>query len=212
MRKIFKDNSGVVIVEASIVFPIMLFVILMMIYMGNVYYQQAKLNSIVDIAAIKGAAYCADPMLDDIEKAGSVPKTNNDVQPYRYLFGVSDVESKMQKYVEDQYKNAGDGFFGSMAPIPSTIICDATFNNSVIMYSFTVEATYDIKVPLRFMGTEAPTIVSLSAKATAPVNDNGEFINNLNMALDYYESSGLSKKVSAVTDKIKDFFSKFGKN
>ena len=212
MKKILNDNSGVVIVEASIVFPITLFVILMMLYMGNIYYQQAKLNSVVDIAAIKGASYCADPMLDDIEKAGSVPKTNNDVQPYRYLFGVSDVESKMQKYVEDQYKNAGDGFFGSMAPIPSTIICDATFNNSVIMYSFTVEATYDIKVPLRFMGTEAPTIVSLSAKATAPVNDNGEFINNLDMALDYYESSGLSKKVSAVTDKIKDFFSKFGKN
>lgn len=212
MKKILNDNSGVVIVEASIVFPIMLFVILMMLYMGNIYYQQAKLNSVVDVAAIKGAAYCADPMLDDIEKRGSVPKTNNDVQPYRYLFGVSDVESKMQKYVIDQYKNAGDGFFDSMAPVASTINCEANFNNSVIMYSFTVEATYDIKVPLRFMGTEAPTIVSLSAKATAPVNDNGEFINNLDMALDYYESSGLSKKVSAVTDKIKDFFSKFGKN
>lgn len=210
MKKIFKDNNGVLIVEASIVFPIMLFVILMMLYMGNVYYQQAKLSSIVDMAAIKGAAYCADPMLDDIEKAGNVPTTNNDIQPYRYLFGVSDVESKMKKYVTDQYKTAGDGFFGSMAP--TSITCDANFNNSVVMYSFTVEATYDIKVPLRFMGTEAPTIVSLSAKATAPVNDNGEFINNLDMALDYYESSGMSKKVSAVTDKIKDFFSKFGKN
>lgn len=210
MKKIFKDNNGVLIVEASIVFPIMLFVILMMLYMGNVYYQQAKLSSIVDMAAIKGAAYCADPMLDDIEKAGNVPTTNNDIQPYRYLFGVSDVESKMKKYVTDQYKTAGDGFFGSMAPV--SITCDANFNNSVVMYSFTVEATYDIKVPLRFMGTEAPTIVSLSAKATAPVNDNGEFINNLDMALDYYESSGMSKKVSAVTDKIKDFFSKFGKD
>ena len=210
MRKIFKNDSGVVIVEASIVFPIMLFVILMMLYMGNVYYQQAKLNAIVDIAAIKGAAYCADPMLDDIESAKSVPKTNNDVQPYRYLFGVSDVESKMQKYVKDQYRTSGDGFFGSMAPV--SISCDATFNNSIIMYSFTVEATYDIKVPLRFMGTEAPTIVSLSAKATAPVNDNSEFIKNLDMALDYYESSGLSQKVSAATDKIKEFFNKFGKD
>lgn len=210
MKKIFKDKSGVLIVEASIVFPIMLFVILMMLYMGNVYYQQAKLNSIVDVAAIKGAAYCADPMLDDIENMGSVPKTYNDIQPYRYLFGVSDVESKMQDYVIEQYGSTGDGFFGSMAP--TSITCDANFNNSVVMYSFTVEATYNIKVPLRFMGTEAPTIVSLSAKATAPVNDNGEFINNLDMALDYYESSGLSEKVSAAADKISGFFSKFGKN
>lgn len=210
MKKILKNNSGVVIVEASIVFPIMLFVILMLLYMGNVYYQQANLNSIVDIAAIKGAAYCADPMLDSIEGTGSVPKSSNDIQPYRYLFGVSDVESKMQRYVEEQYGSAGNGFFGSMAP--SSVTCNAKFNNSVIMYSFTVEATYDIKVPLRFMGTEAPTIVSLSSKATAPVNDNGEFINNLDMAIDYYESSGLKDKVSTVTDKIKDFFNKFGRN
>ncbi len=209
MKKILKEN-GAVIVEASIVFPIMLFVLLLMLYMGNVYYQQAKLNAIVDIAAVKGAAYCADPMLDNIEAAGSVPTTNNDIQPYRYLFGVSDIETKMQKYVTNQYKTAGDGFFGSMAP--SSISCEANFNNSVIMYSFTVEATYDIKVPLRFMGTEAPKIVSLSAKATAPVNDNGEFINNLDMALDYYESSGLSQKVSAAADKIKGFFDKFGKD
>ena len=209
MKKILNEN-GTVIVEASIVFPIMLFVLLLMLYMGNVYYQQAKLNAIVDIAAVKGAAYCADPMLDNIEAAGSVPTTNNDIQPYRYLFGVSDIETKMQKYVTNQYKTAGDGFFGSMAP--SSISCEANFNNSVIMYSFTVEATYDIKVPLRFMGTEAPKIVSLSAKATAPVNDNGEFINNLDMALDYYESSGLSQKVSAAADKIKGFFDKFGKD
>lgn len=210
MKKIFNENSGVLIVEASIVFPIMLFVIFMMLYMGNVYYQQAKLNSVVDMAAVKGAAYCADPMLDDIEKAGGVPKTNNDIQPYRYLFGVSDIESKMKKYVTEQYETAGDGFFGSMAP--TSVTCDAKFNNSIVMYSFTVEATYNIKVPLRFMGTEAPTIVSLSAKATAPVNDNGEFINNLDMALDYYESSGMKEKVSSVTNKIKEFFNKFGKS
>lgn len=209
MRKILKDNSGVVIVEATIVFPVMLFAILMLLYMGNVYYQQAKLNAIVDVAAVKGAAYCADPMLDDIESKGSVPTKYNDIQPYRYLFSVSDVESKMQKYVKDQYGSAGDGFFGSMAPV--SISSSAKFNNSVIMYSFTVEATYDIKVPFRFMGTEAPTILSLSAKATAPVNDNGEFINNIDMALDYYESSGLSEKVSSAMDKIKGAFDKFGK-
>lgn len=209
MRKILKDNSGVVIIEATIVFPVMLFAILMLLYMGNVYYQQAKLNAIVDVASVKGAAYCADPMLDDIESKGSVPTKYNDIQPYRYLFSVSDVESKIQKYVKEQYSSAGDGFFGSMAPV--SISSSAKFNNSVIMYSFTVEATYDIKVPFRFMGTEAPTILSLSAKATAPVNDNGEFINNIDMALDYYESSGLSKKVSSAMDKIKGAFDKFGK-
>lgn len=210
MNKKMRKDSGMVIVEATFVFPIMLFAILLMIYMGNVYYQQAKLNAIVDIAAVKGAAYCADPMLDDIEKSGSVPTKYNDIQPYRYLFGLSDIETKMEKYVRTQFDKAGDGFFGSMAP--KSVSCVANFNNSVVMYSFTVEATYKVTVPLRFMGTEPPTILRLTAKATAPVNDNGEFINNIDMALDYYESSGLSKKINAVTDKISGFFAKFGKS
>ena len=210
MKKILKDNSGVMIVEATFVFPIMLFAVLMLLFMGNVYYQQAKLNAIVDRAAIKGAAYCADPMLDDIESAGSVPTEYNDIKPYRYLFGVSDVETKIKDYVTEQYNSSGDGFFGSMAP--KNVSCSTKFNNSVIMYSFTVETSYDILVPFRLMGTEPPKIVSLSARATAPVNDNAEFINNLDMALDYYESSGLQKKVSAAMDKIKEFFNKFGKH
>ncbi len=210
MKKFLKKENGVVIVEAAIVFPIMIFTVLMMIYMGNIYFQQAKLNAIVDMAAIKGAAYCADPMLQKIEKNQSVPKSNNDIQPYRYLFGLSDVETTIEKYVSSEFTTSGDGFFGGMNP--RNIDCTAKFNNNVIMYSFTVEATYSIEVPLRFMGTEPPKLVSLSAKATAPVNDNGEFINNLNMALDYYESTGLEEKVSSATSKIKDFFSKFGKS
>lgn len=209
MKKDTRKDCGMVIVEATFVFPIMLFAILLMLYMGNIYYQQAKLNAIVDIAAVKGAAYCADPMLEDVEKNGNVPTKNNDIQPYRYLFGLSDVESKIEKYVKEQFASSGDGFFGSMAPKTST--CEAKFNNNIVMYSFTVEAFYEVKVPFRFMGTEPPTIVSLSSRATAPVNDNGEFINNLDMALDYYESSGLSQKVSAAASKISEFFGKFGK-
>ena len=203
------SESGVIIVEATFVFPIMLFSVLMLLYMGNVYYQQANLNAIVDIAAVQGAAHCADPMLDDIISNGSVPTEYNDIQPYRYLFGLSDVETKIEDYVTSQFQSAGDGFFGSMAPV--TVDCEATFNNSVVMYSFTVEATYDIRVPFRFMGSDPPIVVSLSSKATAPVSDNAEFINNLDMALDYYESSGLSQKVSAVASKISEFFSVFGK-
>ena len=211
MKKIVNEEQGVVaIIEATIVFPIMFFVIFMLLFMGNIYYQQARLNAVVDVAAVKGAALCADPMLDDIISKGEVPTSNNDIQPYRYIFGVSDIETKIQGEVTDEYNSIGDGFFASMSPLSASINCDAKFNNNIIAYSFTVQATYDIKVPIRFLGAKAPTIVSLSAKATAPVNDNAEFINNLDMAIDYYESSGLKEKVDKATKKIKGFFDTFG--
>lgn len=203
-----KEKGAVVIVEATFVFPIMLFVIFSLLYMGNVYYQQAKLNSVIDRAAIIGAAYAADPFLDEIESAGSVPTSNNDIQPYRYLFGVPDAEKKVNDFVDKNFQRAGDGFFGKMSPINTSY--STKFNNHIVTMSFTVEGSYDIRVPLRFLGTEPPKIVSLSAKATAPITDNAEFINNLNMALDYADSTGLSKKISAVMDKVKSVFS-FGK-
>lgn len=209
MKRAFKDQKGLVIVEAAIVFPVMFFAILMMLFMGNVYYQQAKINSVVDVAAVKGAAHFADPMLDDIEKNGSVPTRYNDIQPYRYLFGMYDLQSNIQEDVKSQIESIGSGFFKSMAPRGVNV--NAKFNNHLLLFSFTVEATYEIKVPFRFMGTEPPKLLSMSAKATAPVSDNGEFINNIDMALDYYESSGAKRLVDNATGKIKEFFNKIGK-
>lgn len=201
-------ESGVLIVEATFVFPIMLFVIFTLLYMGNAYYQQAKLNAVVDRAAIIGAAYAADPFLDDIENLGSVPLKNNDIQPYRYLFGVTDAEKRVKAFIDEEFNTRNDGFFGGMSPV--AVSCKTKFNNYIIMQSFTVEVTYSIKIPLSFMGTEAPPVLDLSAKATAPITDNAEFINNLNMAIDYSDASGLSAKISEKIGKVKDMLS-FGK-
>ena len=70
-----KNESGVVFVEASVVFPVMFLVIFLMIYAGNAYLQKARVEAIVTEIAIDGAAYCADPMSRDVE-AGKIPSVS----------------------------------------------------------------------------------------------------------------------------------------
>lgn len=70
MKKGLRDDRGALIVEATIVFPVCLIVILMLLYLGNVYYQKSRIEAIVVEAALDGAAYCADPLLRAIETNG----------------------------------------------------------------------------------------------------------------------------------------------
>lgn len=53
---ILRDETGAVaIVEATFVFPIMFFVLFFIMMMGNIYYQQARIDDIVSRYAIIGA-------------------------------------------------------------------------------------------------------------------------------------------------------------
>ena len=54
-------------------FPIMFFVLLFLIYMGNMFYMRSQVDAIVAKAAVKAAAYQADPQLKTIMEQGSVP-------------------------------------------------------------------------------------------------------------------------------------------
>ena len=68
IKNSIKDENGLVIVEATIVFPIMFFVLFFIIFIGNMYFEQAKIDSIVSTYAVKGAEYVADPNLYYVDK------------------------------------------------------------------------------------------------------------------------------------------------
>ena len=68
MRDLRKEQErGALTMEASFVFPIMLLIILLMMVLGNAYYQKCRMDQIFNEAAIDGAAYCADPQLVKVE-------------------------------------------------------------------------------------------------------------------------------------------------
>lgn len=204
------DEKGMVIVEASFVFPIMFFVLFFLIFMGNTYFLRSRVDSVVNVVAIKGASLCQDPLLKAISESGSVPLENSDITPYRYVIGGMDsVEKDMNEELTKQIGLIGNGFFTDMSP--QVLDSKVKYDNHIFYYTFTVEVSYKISYPMRFIGSDKPTIVEVSSKAVVPITDTAEFIGNVDMAIDYYESSGVKEKVEEVVGKAKEFIGKFKK-
>ena len=95
LKKWLHKEHGALIIESAFVYPIMFFVLMFLLYMGNMYYLKAKINSVVSQEAITYAARFADPNQEQFDK--TIPTSNQgDTQVtkelYRYLdvFNISD--------------------------------------------------------------------------------------------------------------------------
>jgi len=213
IKKLYKSEKGAVqIVEATFVFPIMFIILFFLIYMGNAYYVKAQVESVVETYAIEGAGYCADPILETIKKTGSVPSLSNlKTQPYRYIFGgMNDIESEIGRKVESEINGKSSSFFRNMKPKLKTSSSNiAKFNNYVVYSTFSVEVEYVVEFPIRFMGADAPPMLTINSRSEVPVNDTAEFIRNTDMVIDLFHGTKIGQSISDVFGKINDFISSF---
>lgn len=210
-RKLNSEN-GMVIIEATFVFPIMFIILFFLIYMGNAFYIKAQIEAVVEEQALTGANYCADPILETIRETGSIPSLNNlQTEPYRYIFGgMSSVESKISNEVEKAIIKKSSSLFNNMNPTittPSSKI--AEFNNYVVYSTFSVEVQYVIKFPISFLGESTPPLLTINSRAEAPVNDTAEFIRNTDMVIDLFHGTKIGQSISDLFGKINDFISGF---
>ena len=203
------DDSGLVIIEATIVFPIMFFVLFFLLFFGNSFYVKSSVNSIVEEAAIKGASLVADPYLATIKSGNSVAKREQ-IKPYRYIFGdMGDIESMISSEVKKDIKKQS-GFFSGMSPtIKSSKGNLAKYNNYVLYSTFSVEVEYSVKFPFRFIFSDKPTVIELSARAETPVGDPAEFIRNTDMVLDMLEGNETFEALKDMFGKVNSFLTSF---
>ena len=186
MKKI-SDNRGTVIVEATFVFPIMFFVIFIMMVAGNAYFQKCRVENLVNKCAIDGAAYCADPLLEKTEEGKSAPSAAKlNVQPYRYITGgMKDIVSNIEERVTKEIKGLSTVFFWGMEPKNKGV--KAKFNNHILYATFSLEVKYEVIIPIRYLFDNENMKMSYSTRIEVPVSDVPEFIRNVDMVEDYYE-------------------------
>ncbi len=208
MKEVKKDEKGMVIVEATIVFPVMFLVIFLMIFAGNAYLQKCRVDSYVSQLAIEGAAYCADPLLQEVA-LGSIPEVDDiNVYPYRYFDpnGAADIEENMQKKVENAINNMSSGLFSGMTPKHQNI--KANYNNGFIYSTFSVDVEYKIIFPIRLLFAKENMSMSFSSHADMPVSDTVEFIRNVDMVEDYMQKTGVSEEIDKIKAKLDEAIQK----
>lgn len=205
--KFFKKENGAIFVEAAMVFPVMLIVILLMIYAGNAYFQKCRVEAIANDVAIEGAARCADPLLVNVE-GGNMPNVSTiNVYPYRYLdsTGVGTTVSDMENELEDRIEKLGNGYFTRMKPKVKDV--SAVYNYGFIYSTFEVYVEYEIEFPIRMIGDDENISLKMATTTSMPVSDSTELIRNVDMVEDYLERLGVKAAVSELTGKIKEAIS-----
>ena len=216
-RNKFKREDGAMIVEATMVFPVMFLVIFLVIFMGNAYFQKSRIDSLSIQSAYYGATQCADPLLRVITEQGRVPSIKQakyNIEPYRYLFGevgkgssMNKVETKVEDRINEGIKSIRTGLFSGMKPVVSGVT--AEFNNFFISSNFEVEVVYKIPLPIRMLGESQFLEVYYTSRCEIPVSDVPEFVRTVDMVEDWVESSETGQKAiqntSNFMSKIADF-------
>lgn len=206
---IIKSESGIVpIFEATIVFPIMFFVIIFMFLMGNVYMSKSYVDAVVHKEAVKIAAKCADPNLEETLNNTELNNTKLKNMPYRYIFQgqINDVIDSSKKEIRSIATNDFNSFFPGMAPSMENDKCiKINFENNLINYDLSVTANYKITLPFRFIFADDVMFFNYTAYANVPVTDSPELIRNVEMIIDYIQQS---EKAESAINKIKGLFSK----
>ncbi|MGN0342790.1 MAG: TadE/TadG family type IV pilus assembly protein [Roseburia sp.] len=208
-KRLIKEETGAVFVEASIVFPVMFFVIFILIYMGNAFYVRSCVDSVVTKTAVRGAAYCADPLLYNVMNNG-VPMTaaNLSVKPYSSIAGNGEAMSVIESELDESLSQIGCGFFSGMAPVYSA--SSVKYNNYLVCSNVTIQVDYTIKFPIRFIGSDEPIALEIHSKCVQPVNDTPTFIRNIDMVKDYMDAYGVTDWINDKFSKVKEFFDSFG--
>jgi hypothetical protein len=177
------EDGAVLIVEASLVFPIMFFILAFLIMCGNIFYQKSKVETIVQQVANESAAQMQLPLLQTVEDTGKVPAFSNSEDtralPYRYIgkSTFADVEQRMKNVFNKAIAGVGTGIFGQMELQNSGQ--DISSTNYFVYSKFQVNAHYTIQVPIRLLGLENFLKVNEYAYAESAVTDAPELIRNI---------------------------------
>lgn len=203
-----KDEKGFVVVEAAYVFPIAIYVVIFLIYLGNAYYVKAQIDDYTTQAALEGAEQCANPLSEYVENGTLKMKT--EARMYRYISLLNSYMGTISDQIEEELKNkiidSNISIFVGMEP--EIIGCEAKYKGNLVEPSFSVEVEYSIKTPIRFILTDEDTIVTIHSKAEVPVVDMGEFIGIIDMAEDYLENTGALDAIKGVAEKLKGLMKK----
>ena len=220
-------QAGALVVEAVFIFPIVLFILMLIIYLGDIYFQMARVDELVNRYAIEGAQYVADPLLKKVKEAQEAgtgislecSSATMKLQPYRYVTGalgagyVSDIEEELNREIKEKLENSSASLFDSVkirnisTEQPDGKICK--YNQGFFSSTFVVQVNYEISYPFYWFGGGKMRAVKASARSECAVNDMDEFIRNIDMVVDLAEGTEFAGKVSGWFNKRNGFIKKF---
>lgn len=211
VKNIRVSRNGAMTVEYAIIFPFVIFVVMLLVYIGLVYYQQALLQSVVTANAQDWAflwGYDAKKVQPGEGILGA--EGYNSEGLYWHIFPEANRKKEIiRNAIRKDYERR------SILRSNRDVQIDVSFENYLIFQKVDIKATAVYALPMKsfFQAVGLTGDFTLQAYSETSVHDPKEFIQNVDFLLQIYEESGakdwVMEKCKPLMDslkKVKDYF------
>ncbi len=237
LRKLKTDDTGASsVIEMTLIFPLVLFVMGFLIYMGSYVMQSVTIYNDAQRIAVAASRETGIPGYENLyQGAGVTSKADfnwpdnsapsihvinalmSEHDPYRYWGNdfldsseISTLETNLERLVAD------NSFLAS-----SNVDCTITTSNNVLSQQVQVRVVKYISAPQLFRALGLADNISIDVTATAVVGDPAEFIRNTNMVFDLADymfkemkigsdNQSISERIAIYKQKFSDVSAKIG--
>jgi len=207
---LLRDQGGTALVEATILFPIMVMIFLTLVLLALYLPTRAALQTATQYAAVAMAAESGDTWLsfdDDAMQYSWADSRGQLPNVYQSVFrafgnGGSGLASKATNIVTNM---EGKGFFHP----PGELTVEYTVLNYVVYKELRVTATQAIAAPIDLSFVGLPTEIPITVTSSAVVVNGDEFVRNMDVARDFATFMAEKLKLDKAFDSIKTLAGKF---
>lgn len=196
-KKTLLTSKGSFTVEASIVFSVVFLLVAALVYIFIIMYQYAFLQSIANQTANEGAYYYVNQYNFNDTSA-------SDFNLYWRIVDTStEKEIKINSYISDKLEK-------SILKSNRSVDNDTSYKFLLKQLKINIEEQYTLPIGNLFMMFGVSPTLKLKAEAVSPLDDNAEFVRNLDLVIDIKNCLlnsdnkwiGKDSKVNEVIDKL----------
>ncbi len=213
MEKLLKKEDGLAIVEATMLLPFCIIIIIALFYAAIFMCQRANLQANIQNTLIHYKNIYSDNYIEptahmsysaDNTKIGKVGTSYTSPEykfPYRFL---------IMKFDESGFKNTfhimcKNMFFDD----GSNVTVDVKKSNYIIYKTITATASQTVKPALNLAMVGGSNELNIAATGKVVITDGDDMIRNIDFTVDIVNQTKFGKRVAELVDKADQFYKKF---
>lgn len=216
MMNTLKNQKGDVVVEAAVIFPAAILMVIILLYLSIILFQKANLqagletaltyykSTVTDmyVSAQKAAVYEAKDGTTSAD--GNTYNATTPINPYDELFG------NLHKLNETDFTAFFNSVAGNML-FPGEVEITFNYKNYVIYKELEASAVQTIELPIDFSFIGLDNKYTITANAKNAVSDHDDMIRNTDYAVALLKKNELGEAAFNIADKVRELYEKFSK-
>ncbi len=213
MGRFFKTEDGMAIVEATILLPVCMLIVIALYYASIFLCQRANLQANLQTALIYYKNVESDTFVEakaqmqfqntegTVAAVGSSYGSTSKLFPYRFFgmkFRESEFHSLFQSICGHMFFDTGDN-----------VALSVKSENYVVYKKITAAASQAVRPAISLAMVGVPEEMTIAASGEAIVTDADDFIRNTDFAVDLISNTTLGEKIGDLADKVTGYYDKF---